>query len=237
MLAALQAAVHFAVADEHHADAVLPGHGVVVRQGADFFQRRIFEVLGFVDDDDPVRAVKAGTQRHHLIHLVAALRHAQGAGQQLDGAVQRARAGCDADAHRVRGMVAQELLCALALADTRITVQNDHAMLQLGKADALADILADAGRHICRAGQQTGGLLGGGLGLFIQLEELAQLPLDGFHRAFILLIEVAAQCRAGKIDLGGELVLTDAVRLHVALRALDQRGVIGFLHLQFLLVV
>ena len=237
MLAALQAAVHFAVADEHHADTVLPGHGVVVRQGADFFQRRIFEVLGFVDDDDPVRAVKAGAQRHHLIHLVAALRHAQGAGQQLDGAVQRARAGCDADAHRVRWMVAQELLCALALADARITVQNDHAMLQLGKADALADILADAGRHIRRAGQQAGGLLGGGLGLFIQLEELAQLPLDGFHRPLVLLIEVAAQCRAGKIHFSGKLILTDAVRLHVTLRALDQRGVIGFLHLQFLLVV
>ena len=134
-------------------------------------------------------------------------------------------------------MVAQELLCALALADARITVQHDHAMLQLGKADALADILADAGRHIRRAGQQAGGLLGGGLGLFIQLEELAQLPLDGFHRAFILLIEVAAQCRAGKIHFSGKLILTDAVRLHVTLRALDQRGVIGLFHLQFLLVV
>ena len=90
------------------------------------------------------------------------------------------------------GWSRKELLCALALADARITVQHDHAMLQLGKADALADILADAGRHIRRAGQQAGGLLGGGLGLFIQLEELAQLPLNGFYRAFILLIEVAA---------------------------------------------
>ena len=193
----MQTAVDLAVANQHHADAVLAGHGVVIGQGADFFQRRIFQVLGLINNDDLVRAVKPVPQGKHLVHLVPAFGHPQGAGQQLDAATQRAGTRRDADAHRIGGVVFQKLLGTLAFSNACIAVQNHHAVFQLGKTDALVNILADGSGHIRFPGQQPADLFGHSSYFIVDFEKLCQLPFHSLDRAFVLLVQVAAQSCAG----------------------------------------
>ena len=118
---------------------MLPGHGVIVGQGADLFQGRVFEVLRLVDDNNQVGAIQP---RRSAIIWSILLRHSgtRSAGQQLDRAGQCAGAGGDTDAHRAGRVVAQIFLRALALTHACVPVQDHHAVFQLREADSLVHV-------------------------------------------------------------------------------------------------
>ena len=119
--------------------------------------------------------------------------------------------------------------------DSRIPVDDDHALLQLAVADELIHILRNGGGNVVLGGAVGQGFLGVDLLLFLSAEELLQLALQGSDVAVVVhTAAVLAQCRLADPHEWGSLGLADVLFLQELLHPCLQCAVIFLTHARLL---
>ena len=227
--------VDLRVADQRDAHALLPRDGIRVRPGTDLFQGAQLQVLGLIDDDDLVCALQLLTDGQCQLQLAPGLRHLQRPSQHLQQVPQGSGAGRRLDVDAGRGVFPHKPLGSLGLADSRVPVDDDHALLQLAVADELIHILRNGGGNVVLGGAVGQGFLGVDLLLLLGAEELLQLALQGRDVAVVIhTAAVLAQCRLADPHEWGGLGLTDVLFLQELLHPCLQCAVVFLTHTRLL---